>query len=122
MGSSPPSCLLPGRHGAPSPTTARKRASPPIRSPPFSHNRLFFDHAALFFLNAQGAYGLLPFALVFLLLFFFRWFAKMSRWVESKEGQAVLARLRDNDPDPLRLELGRKDVGNAGATAIAEGL
>jgi len=34
----------------------------------------------------------------------------------------VLARLRDNDPDLVKLDLGDKGVGDAGATAIAEGL
>ena len=37
----------------------------------------------------------------------FPWLFAMSeeRWLESEEGQAELARLRDNDPDLVELEL-----------------
>ena len=46
----------------------------------------------------------------------------MSRWLGSEAGQAKLARLRDNDPELLGLVLNDNDVGDDGATAIAEGL
>ena len=46
----------------------------------------------------------------------------MSRWLGSEEGQAELARLRDNDPELVKLYLWEKVVGDDGATAIAEGL
>ena len=42
------------------------------------------------------------------------------RGLGSEEGQAVLARLRDNDPDLVELYLSNKGVGDDGATAIAE--
>ena len=44
----------------------------------------------------------------------------MNRWLESEEGQAELARLRDNEL--VELNLRGKGVGDDGATAIAEGL
>ena len=40
---------------------------------------------------------------------------RMSRWLESEEGQAVLARLRDNDPELVELDLRFKGVDDAGA-------
>jgi hypothetical protein len=47
---------------------------------------------------------------------------RMSRWLGSEAGQAELARLRDNDPELVKLELNDTGVGDDGATAIAEGL